>query len=126
MQQSAAMDVIESIEYLHRHIRRERQREAPVRFAPLAHGRAVDELRDHVASAFGDEEIVDGGDVAMVNLRRHLRFAQKASAEDVVGEESLLHDFDAAEGVEVDVARLEDLSHPSRAEEVQNFVLAVE
>ena len=69
---------------------------------------------------------MDGGDVRMMNLRRHLRFAEKARAVNVVGEQPLLHHLDAAEGVEMDVPRLEHLPHPARAEEVQDLVLAVE
>src|SRR3954447_1542992 len=122
MQQAAAVDVIESVEHLNDHVRRERERKAPIRFSPLAHGRAVDELGDHVASALGDEEVMDDGDVAVMNLRRQLRLAQKARAIKIVGEKPLLHHLDAAEGVEVDVTRLEYLTHPTRAEEVQNFV----
>src|SRR4051812_39779601 len=115
MKQAASMNVIEPVENLHRDVGRERERKASVCFAPLAHGRSVVELRDHVASALGDEEVVDDGDVAVMNLRRELRFAQKSSAKNVVGEQPLLHHFDAAEGVEMDVTRFENLAHPTRA-----------
>ena len=126
MEQTASMNVIESIENLHRDVGRERERETAVRFAPLAHGRTVDELGDHVASALGEKKIVDDGDVAVMNLRRHLRFAEKPRAVRVIDEQSLLHHFDAAEGVEVDVTRFEDFAHPTGSEEGEDFVFAVE
>ena len=88
--------------------------------------RAVDELRDHVVAALADEEVVDDGDVRVMDLRRQPRLAQEARAEDVVREQLLLHHLDAAEGVEVEVAGLEDLAHAARADAREDLVLAVE
>ena len=62
----------------------------------------------------------------MMDLCCEARFAKEAIAVAFVGEQSLLHHLDAAERVEVDVARFEDLAHSARAEQIENLVLAVE
>jgi hypothetical protein len=127
MQKSAAVDVIEAGEHLHRHFRRQREREAPVCRLPLPHGRAVDELGDHVARAVReDREVVDDSEVRMVDLRGELRLAQEARAVRLVGHERRLHHFDAAKRAEMDVAGLVDLAHAARAEKTDDLVLAVE
>src|ERR1051326_7722317 len=71
-------------------------------------------------------EVLDDGDVRMLDLRGQARLAEEARAVGVVGEQRRPHDLDAAEGVEVDVTGLVDLTHPARAEEADDLVLPVE
>src|SRR5437763_8038177 len=120
------MDVIESRQHLHRHIRGERQREAAIRSAPLPHGRTVDELRDHVAAAVAEKKIMDDGDVRMMNLRGQPRLAQETLPVTFVREHPLLHHLDAAKHVEVKMPGLEHIAHPTAAEAAEDLVLAIE
>ena len=127
MDQSHRVQVIQSAQGLNGDLHREARRNGSVLGDPLLDVRAVDELPDHVVRPVVElGEVVQHGQVAVLDHRRRARFLEEALQRLIVLSDVRPHDLDHAQLVEMDVPDLEDLAHAAHAEAVDDLVLAVD
>ena len=124
---AGAMDGLESVQRLDHQAHRLARRERAARAQLLREVLAVDVLPDHVMRAVGERgEVVQRGDVRMLDLRRRARLAEEAVVRVGVAGDVRVDDLDHARSAEVRVRGQVDLAHAARAQPLHDLVSIVE
>ena len=127
MDDAGAMDGVETQERVDGDGRGVARRERPARLDQLVQVAALDVLPDHVERAVVERgEVVQRGDVRMLDLRGQPRLAEEAVVRAGIGGDVRAHQLDHADGVQMDVEDLVDLPHPPHPEPRQNLVFPVD
>jgi hypothetical protein len=90
----------------------------------LRQGAAGDVFGDEVSDAVVGVEIIDGGDVGMIEAGESERLVTQAVARGLVGQRLGGEDLDRDLAVEVLVARAEDLAHAAGADLLLQTIVA--
>ena len=102
-------------------------REGPLTADAVADVLPLDVLPDHVeAGVRQGREVVEDGDVGVLDLRGEARLAHEPLLSREVGGEVLAQDLDHPQLLQVDVAHQVDLPHAATAEALNDLVFAVE
>ena len=121
------VDRLEPAQGLDAEVDRERQGEDAVRLQPVMDVFTLDVLRHHVEAAVGQaREVVEDGDVRVLDLGGDARFLGEALQGVRIGGAIGAQDLDDPQLLQVDVARPPDLAHAARGKAVEDLVLAVE
>ena len=127
MHDAGAMDGLESVQRLDGQLRRVLRRQRTARLDQLVKIGPLDVLPHHVARAVVERgEVVERGDVRMIDARRQPRFAHETVVRAGVVRDAGAHQLDDADRVQMDVEDLVDLAHPADAEAREDLVLAVD
>jgi hypothetical protein len=112
---------------LNPHFTGQPHRKATIFLNPLPHRETINELRNHVVGAvWQGREVVDDSDIRMLQLCRKPRLAKEPTPMPLIGKEARPHDLDRSDRVQVKVANLENLAHPTGPELTEDLVLAVQ
>jgi hypothetical protein len=102
-------------------------RERPALAQPIPDVLALDVLPDHVEAAVGQAgEVVEDGDVGVLDLGRQPGLADEALLRYGIGGQVLAQDLDHPQLLQVDVAHEVDLAHAAAGEALDHLVFAVE
>ena len=105
----------------------DRHGERPLAADAVADVLPLDVLPDHVEAAVRQgREVVEDGDVGVLDLGGEARLAHEALLGRGIGREVLAQDLDHPQLLQVDVAHQVDLPHAAAAEALDDLVLAVE
>lgn len=127
MDHPGAVHRLEAAQRLDAELDRQRHREGPLGRQPVADVFAFDVLPDHEEAAVGQAgEVVEDGDVRVLDLGGDARFLGEALDGGRVGHPVLAQDLDDPLVAEVDVAGAVDLAHPAGTEAGEDLVLAFE
>jgi hypothetical protein len=89
---------------------------------PVAHVLPLDVLGDHVEAAVRQPvEVVEDGDVGVLDLGRQARLAREAGLGRRIGGQVLAQDLDHPQLLQVDVTHQVDLSHPTAAQALDDL-----
>ena len=89
----------------------------------LGERRSRDVLHDEEVDPVGAVEVVNGGDVGVVQARQGLRFAAESPPRRFVAQHPRRQHLDGDVAVEVRVVRAVDLSHPAGAEALEDSIV---
>ena len=124
---AGGVDRLEAAQRLDAELDRHRHRERPLAAEAVAHVLPLDVLPDHVEAAVGQpREVVEDGDVGVLDLGGEAGLAQEALLRRGVGGEVLAQDLDHPQLLQVDVAHEVDLPHAAAPQALDDLVLAVE
>jgi hypothetical protein len=127
MDDAGRVDGLEPAQGLDAELDGDGDRERPVTADAVAHVLPLDVLPDHVEAAVGEAgEVVEDGDVGMLDLGGEAGLAQEPRLRRGVGGQVLAQDLDHPQLLQVEVADEVDLAHAAAPQPLDDLVLAVE